>query len=123
MEEIAAEGVLLHEIFEIAVGGDYDANVYAYGFVSANALDLAFFENAEQFRLHGHGHVADFVEKERAALGLFEFSEVFGGGAGEGAFFVAEEFGFDEFGGDGGAVQSNKGIFFTRRFFVDGASD
>ena len=45
------------------------------------------------------------------------------GGAGEGAFFVAEEFGFDEFGGNGGAIEGDEGVFVARRFFVDGAGD
>ena len=70
-----------------------------------------------------NGHVADFVEKERAAVGLFEFAEMVGGSAGEGAFFVAEEFGFDQFGGNGGAVECDECVFAARRFFVDRARD
>jgi len=123
MEEIAAEGVLLDEIFEIAVRGDEDANVDANGLVAADAFDFTFFEDAQQFGLHGDGHIADFVEEERAAFGLFEFAEMLGGGAGERALFVAEKFGFDEFGGDGGAIQSDEGIFAARGFFVNSARD
>ena len=43
------------------------------------------------------------------------------GGAGERAFFVAEEFRFDQFRGNGGAVEGDEGVFAARRFFVDGA--
>ncbi len=41
-------------------------------------------------------HVADFIEQERAVLGEFEAAGAAFDGTGEGAFFVAEEFTFDE---------------------------
>ena len=123
MEEVAAKFVFLDEVFEIAVRGHDDADVDFDGFVAADALDFAFFEDAQEFGLHGDGHIANFVEEERAAFGLFEFAEVAAGRAGEGTFFVAEEFGLDEFGGDGGAIQGDESIFMAGGFFMDGAGD
>ena len=58
------------------MGGDDDADVDLDGLVAADALDFAFFEDAEELGLHGEGHVADFVEEERAAFGLLEFADV-----------------------------------------------
>ena len=103
------------------MGGDDDADVDLDWFFAADTLDFAFFEDAEEFGLHGEGHVANFVEEECASLGLLEFAGVAGGGAGERAFLVAEEFGLDELGGDSGAIQSDESVFVARRFFVDGA--
>ena len=90
MIEIFAKSSLPDLIFQIAMGGDDDAHVHGEGLVAANALDFAFFQHAQQFRLHGGGHVADFVEEQGAAMSLLEFSGVARGGSGERAFFVAE---------------------------------
>ena len=103
--------------------GHEDADVHADGFVSTDTLDLAFFQNAQELGLHGDGHVADFVKKQSAAIGLLEFPEMFGGRAGERAFFVAEELRLDEFGGNGGAVESDERVFVARGFLVNGARD
>src|SRR4029434_1659412 len=46
--------------------------------------------------------------KDGAALGLLELSEMTSGSASERSFFVPEEFGFDQFSGNGRAVQSNE---------------
>ena len=47
-------------------------------------------------RLRLHRHVADLVEKQRAAFGLFEAPGGALVGAGEGALLVAEQFALDE---------------------------
>ena len=75
-------------------GHDY-ADIHFHRFIAANPLDFAFFQHAQQLGLHSHGHVADFVQKERAAFGLFELANVTSGSSSECAFFVAEELGFD----------------------------
>src|SRR5262249_30865347 len=40
--------------------------------VGADALDFSVLEKPEQERLHAQGHLADFVEKDRAVLRLIE---------------------------------------------------
>ena len=123
VKEIAAKFIFLDQVFEVAVRGDDDANIDLDGLVATDALDFAFFQDAEKFGLHGDGHVANFIEKKRAAFGLFEFAGVAAGRAGEGALFVAEQLGFDELGRDGSAIQSDESVFVARGFFVDGAGD
>src|SRR5579862_167637 len=54
-------------------------------------------------------HVADLVEKDGAVFGLFEFADVAARSAGEGTFFVTEEFRLDELSWDRGAVQRDEG--------------
>ena len=123
VEQIAAKLVSFDEVFKVAVRGNEHSDVDLDGLVCADALDFAFFEDAEELGLHGDGHVANLIEKEGAAFGLFELADVTRGRARERAFFVSEELRLDELGGDGSAVEGHEGAFAAGRFFVDGARD
>src|SRR6185436_3734589 len=89
--EIGTKGAGLGRLDQIAVGGGHDAYVDLQGFVSADALDLAFLQDAQQLGLHRKRHVAHFVEEDRAAARAFELSAALFGGSGEPARLVAEE--------------------------------
>ena len=123
VEEVTAEFVISDAVFEVAVSGHDDADTDLDGLIATDAFDFTFFEDAKKLGLHGDGHIADLVEEESAALGLLEFSDVASGRAGESTFFVAEEFGLDQFGGNGGAIECDEGVFVARRFLVNGARD
>jgi len=56
-------------------------------------------------------------------LRLLELAEVPGGGAGERALLVAEEFGLDQFGGNSRAIHGDEGRGGARAAFVQGARD
>jgi hypothetical protein len=75
----------------------------------AEALDLLLLQGAQELGLGSEGHVADFVEQEGAVIGVLEQSHFVVGGAGEGAFDVAEEFAFKEGFDDGRAVEGDEG--------------
>ncbi len=66
------------------------------GSCAADRLDFAFLQRAQQLDLRGGRQFADLVEEQRAAVGLDEFAGVLFGGAGEGAFLVAEQDRLDE---------------------------
>src|SRR3546814_20102526 len=87
--------------------------------VCSSDLDRPLFEHAEQFDLHVETHVADFVEKERAALARFEMADAAAMGAGEAALFMPEEFGLDEFAGNRAAVVRAKSLARAGAFVVD----
>ena len=106
--EVFAEAAGGDFFFEVAVGGADDADVGAAGAVFADAFIEPFLEDAEQFALEGQGDFADFIEEEGAAFGGFEAADAVADGAGEGAFGVAEEFAFVQFGGDGGAIDADE---------------
>ena len=91
--------------------------------VAAEALDLLLLKRAQEFGLQVEGKLADFVEEERAFVGEFEAADLARDGAGEGAFLVAEEFAFDQAGGNGGAVDLDEGSFAARAEPVDGAGE
>src|SRR5262249_53517679 len=111
------------ESLKIMVRCDDDTDVDTNGTVPADTFDFAFFKHTQQLRLHGKWHVADFVEKDGAVLGLFEFAEMARARAGEGTFFVSEEFRFDQLSRNCGAVERNKWPFFARAAIVKGTGD
>src|ERR1700684_1915112 len=54
-------------------------------------------------------------------MGLLEFAGMALRGTGEGAFLVAEEFAFNQLGGDGGAIERDKRTSGAVASFVQGA--
>src|SRR5581483_11743272 len=88
--EVFAERAFLDLLFERLVGGGEDANVDVRGRVVANAADLAFLQDAEKTALQHRGHGPDFVEKDRAAIGLVEQTFFISDRTSKGAFTMAE---------------------------------
>ena len=89
----------------------------------ADRVDLAFLQRAQQLDLQIERQFADFVEKQRAAIGLEEFSDVLFGGAGEGALLVAEQNRLDEIGRQRAAIDRDEGLAAAIRGALNGARD
>ena len=106
--------------FEIGVGGGDDAGINGDGLASADPLDALLLEEAEKFDLQREGNFADFIQEKRAADGGFKASFALGVGAGEGAFFVPEQFAFQKRFRDGAAVDGDKRPLFAGAALVDG---
>ena len=64
--------ILLDALFEILVRRCDHAHIDAHRHLAADAIELAFGQHAQQSRLQLRRHVADFVEEQRAAVGLLE---------------------------------------------------
>jgi hypothetical protein len=105
------------------VGGGDDADIDLADGGLADALDLAAVEDAQELGLEVEGELADLVEEEGAAVGLLEAAGAVGHGAGEGAFFVAEDGGLGELAGEGAAVEDDEGALGARGLVVEGAGD
>ena len=73
--EVLAEKSRLDERLQVAVGGGDDPHVGLDRAIAAHALELALLQDAEQLDLHGGREVADLVEEERAAVGLFDAAD------------------------------------------------
>ena len=110
-----------HGFFEVDVGGRDDAGIDGDFLASADTFDGLFLEEAEEFDLEGLGDFADFIEEEGAVAGGFDSAFALEVGAGEGSFFVAEEFAFEEGFGDGTAIDGDEGPVFAVAALVDGA--
>ena len=80
-------------------------------------------DNPQEAHLHFGRHLGDLIEKQRSALGTLETSAMRLCGSGERAFFVAEELGLDEIGGNGAAVDGDKGRAGVRTAVVNRTGD
>jgi hypothetical protein len=69
--------------------------------------------------LQQRGELADFVEKEGAAVGRFKQAFLHCLGIGEGTLFMAEEFGFHQSLGDGRAVDGDERPILTGTLIVN----
>ena len=104
-------------------GGDH-ADVHRLGPGGAHRQHLALGQHAQQPRLQGQWHVADFVEKQGAAIGLGDQAAfAFGRSAREAARQVAEEFAFNQVFRNGGAVHGHKGAAAALAAFVYGLGE
>ena len=90
MIEILPERARANLLLQIAMRRHHHADVHAHRTVAAHALDLALFEHAQKLGLHHRRHVADFVQKQSAAICLLELAGMARGRARERALLVAE---------------------------------
>ena len=65
-------------------------------------------QHAQELRLRGRRHLADFVEEQRAAVRQLERALPPRDGARERALLVAEQLGFEQGVGNGGAVERHE---------------
>lgn len=72
MEKILTKEAATDSILEVLVSRCDHSHVDTDRRLATDAVKLAFGQHAQQARLQRRGHVADLVEKQRAAVGLFE---------------------------------------------------
>ena len=98
----------LHQGFQVLVRGGDDANIDLDRHVPANPVELAIGQHPQQAGLGVGRHVADFIEEQSAAIGLFKTAAAQVRSAGESAFFMAEQLGLHQVLGDRSHVQRDK---------------
>ncbi|KAF1068799.1 MAG: hypothetical protein GAK45_01258 [Pseudomonas citronellolis] len=86
----------------------------------AHPVELPVGQHAQQPGLGFGWHVADLVEEQRATVGLFEAPAALRGGAGEGAFLMAEQLGFHQVLGNRRHVQRDERLRSARAVAVQG---
>ena len=123
VEQVLAEPAVLHHLSEVAVGRGDDAHVDLNRARSAEPFELLFLEHAQDLRLRALAHVADFVEEQRAAVGLLEAADAHAVRAGEGALLVTEELGLEQVFLKRSRVDLDERAFSARRSVVDRAGD
>ena len=82
-----------------------------------------FLQHAHQLDLRARRHVADFIEKNGAVVGLLEAADAPGFRAGERAAFVAEQFAFQQGFRDGRAIDGDERRVGAVAVLVNGAGD
>ena len=95
------------------MGGAEDAHVYDQFLLAAHGAYGFFLNRTEQFNLHWQWKVGDLVEEQGAAIGCLKQALFVFDGAGKAAFFMTEKLAFHQLGGDGAAVDRDKGLIAT----------
>ena len=90
VEEVLPELAGSGQVGEVLVGRGQDANVGLDRLVAAHAFELLILKDTQDFGLSGGRHIADFIEKERAAVGLLELADALAVRAGERSLLVPE---------------------------------
>src|SRR5262249_16057199 len=107
-QQVLAEFSLTHRVSEIAVRCRDDANIDRHRTIATDAINDALLKRAQQLGLQPHIHLGNLVEQQRAPVRLFKLADTAGERSGEGAFFVSEQFLFEQIFGDFRAVYRNE---------------
>ena len=108
MIEVFPKALLLHCRGEILVRGGNDAHIHAHRCLPANAEELVLRQYPEQACLKRCRHVADLIQKQRAAVGLLEAAQASPFSPCKGPALVSEQFRFQQLGGDGRCIQRDE---------------
>ncbi len=74
----------------------------------AQTPETFFFQDFEEFRLHLHINVADFIQEDSSLVRNFQQPALGCNGAGECALFMPKQFGFEKLAAQAGAIQVYK---------------
>ena len=96
---------------QVFVGGCNQAHIQIDGGFTAQAVELFLLQHPQQLGLQVDGHFANFVQKHRATVGLFEQTFVLFVRAGESTLFMAKQHVFDQVLGQGRAIEGHKWAF------------
>ena len=119
--QVFAEFALGDGFFQVFVGGGHDAHVQLDGGLSTQAGELTLLQHAQQLALQVHGHLADLVQEQGAALGLLKQTLLLTVCARESAFFVTKQHVFDQIFWHGRAIECDKWAFGAARGLVQHA--
>ena len=123
MKQVFAEAGFLDRAREILVGRRNDANIDLDRCLATDAIELALGQHPQQTRLQRRRHVADFIEKQRAAIGLFETPDAARVGARERASLVAKQLRLEQVGRDRRSVQCDERLACPRAVLMQRARD
>ena len=106
---------------EVTIGGRQHPHINMNRRIRTNPLHLALLESAQKLGLQRNGHFADFIKKERSAIGLDKAAVPPSFRACKRAFLMAEQFGFEQVLGKGRAVYRNQRFCGARTGPVQGS--
>jgi hypothetical protein len=118
--EILAESAVGYGLWQPHVGSRDYADIDVDRLAAADTHDLTFLQEAQQVALQIDGHIADLIEKERAACRVFDLSSGSRASPGERALFIAEQFRGDEVGRNRGTVHCDERAGVPPRVLMDG---
>ena len=119
--EVLAELPGRHGLAQAAVGGRDDADIKLDGRAATQPFDLARLDGAQHLGLHGHRHLADLIQEQRAALGQFESTQLALVGAGKCPALVTKQLRLEQRIRNGRAVDGDERTVGARAAIVEGA--
>jgi len=114
VKQVLTEHAIFDALFQVLVGGCNDTHIGLHRAVPTNAVEVPVAEHPQQAGLQFKWHIANLIQKKRAAIGLLKTASSHGLGTGEGAALVAEEFTLEQVFGDGRRVDGDKRAVGTR---------
>ena len=108
VEQVFTEPALLHALLQVLVRGGNHTHMRLDSGMAAHAVELPVRQHAQQAGLQVKRHIADFVQKERAALGLLKAPTPLRLRTGEGAALMAKQFGLQQVLRDGRRVDGHE---------------
>src|SRR5207237_10358840 len=95
--QIVAELSFLHQLLEIFVGRRDQPHICTQCLIATHSFKRALFtDHAQQFYLCCRRNVADFIQDNRAAVGLLESPDSSLMRTGEGTFCVSDQYAFEQ---------------------------
>src|SRR5512133_149959 len=117
--QVFAEGAIGDRLFNIQIGGGYDADIQFLYLRVADRFHFLLLKRPEQLGLQFERQFADFVEEQRAPVRRLELSELVPHRSGEGTFDMTKQFTLQQVTGDGGTVDGNEGGVFAGTVGMD----
>ncbi len=106
--KIFPELALGNLVFQHAMRGGNDPYIGGNTAVAPHPLKHPFLQHPQQLHLHRQAHVANLIKKQGAALSSFKSPFTVAHRAGKCAFFVTEEFRFQQFTGYRAAIDGDE---------------
>src|ERR1700730_15278671 len=90
IKKVFAEKPFANLLLEFFIGRGDHPHIHDRGVIGAHALEPLLFQYPQYLRLRTQTHIADFVQKKRAVIGLLEFPNLIFTSASEAALHVAK---------------------------------
>src|SRR6266850_1607328 len=110
VEEIFPEGPARDGRGQVPIRRRDDPHVRLQRARSAQALEFALLQYAEELRLHDRAHLRDLIQEQRPARGLLDPSDLARKRSRERSLLVAEELGLEKLLGKRSAVDRHEGL-------------
>ena len=107
--QVLAKAALADPLREVGISGGHHAHVHPYVLGTAQPLELALLQDAQQLGLQLQRHISDFVQKQGAAVGLLKASDTLVEGAGESPPHMSKQLGFQQILGERAAANRYHG--------------
>src|SRR5215212_2349034 len=122
IEQILSKRVLRNQPAKVAIGSRNHSHVDpGRRTIRANFLELPGFQKSQEQSLHSQGHLAQLVHQDSPAVSQLELASLVSVRAGEAAFDVPEQLGFEQGLRQSGAIHGDEGSASAQALAMDSA--